>query len=361
MDIVLEASCLLARNQTGIARICRELLRHYEPLLSPGDRLSYAFQLRRIRRWSIRPQNLIATPLPWAGNWWPPQPRCDLVHAVDHRLPPWKAPRKVVTLHDLYAALGINFEKPKARSKQLAIYRDFAARADLAICVSRNTQRDFLTHCDYPEHRTRIIPPGVGAQFHPRDAALLAGFRQRYGLTRPYLLFVGNLHPNKNLNRLVEAYGRSAVQSDFDLAIVGCGRPEDGERLRAQSRAGRLHVLGSLPEADLPLAYAAAAALMFPSLYEGFGMPILEGMASGIPVLTSTGGACPEVANGHAELIDPLDVADMARGMEACLRRRPEQQAAARQYAADFTWQRTAEQTWQVYKEALGMSRRGAA
>ena len=358
MKVVLEASCLMARNQTGIARICRELLRGYEPLMAPEDTLAYGFQLRRIRRWKIRPRGLAARPLPWAGNWWPPTLDCDLVHAVDHRLPPWARPRKVVTLHDLYAELGVNFEKPRARAMQRAVYKDFAARADLAICVSENTRRDFLRFCDYPEERTRVVPPGVGAQFHPRSLEALSVFRQQYGLDRPYLLFVGNLHPNKNLRRLVEAYGRSVVNADFDLVIVGCGRPEDAAALQQGNQKGRLHVLGSLPEVDLPLAYAAAAALMFPSLYEGFGMPILEGMASGIPVLTSTGGACPEVASDHAELIDPLDVTDLARGMAACLSRTPAQLDAARAHASRYTWQAMAERTWGLYRDALALPRR---
>jgi len=110
---------------------------------------------------------------------------------------------------------------------------------------------------------------------------------------------------------------------------------------------------GFVPEADVPALYASAAALMFPSLYEGFGLPILEAMASGIPVLTSKVSSCPEVANGHAVLVDPLSVDAIAAAIEPTVNMPAEARAAARQYAATMTWDQTARQTWAAYERAL--------
>jgi alpha-1,3-rhamnosyl/mannosyltransferase len=113
-----------------------------------------------------------------------------------------------------------------------------------------------------------------------------------------------------------------------------------------------VRLLGYVPDADIPPLFAAARAYLFPSLHEGFGMPILEAMASGTPVLTSTTTACPEAAAGHAELVDPESVEDIARGIHAVAAFGPERIAAARAYAASMTWQRTAAQTLELLEQA---------
>lgn len=358
VHIALEASCLAAKNQTGIARYSAELLSAFETeCMAADDELTLLVQARRLRRKRKIPARSRARLQGWVGKLWPPKRPWQLVHAADHRLPPWQGLKRVVTIHDMFAAVGVNFEDPVARAKQIALYHDLAARADFVICDSANSQQDFLRVCRYRAEQTRVIHLGVGRQFHPRPAEQCSAFRQRMGLARPYLLFVGNIHHNKNLLGVVSAFADVAAHIEQDLLVVGRAHGETVnpvmEKIASSGCAARIHLAGSLPDADIPLAYAAAAGLLFPSRYEGFGLPILEAMASGIPVLTSTTSSCPEVANGHAVLVDPESVEAIAGGIHQLLARTALQHDAARTYAESMSWGRTASQTWAVYRELL--------
>lgn len=359
VKIALEASCLAAKNRTGIARYSAELLAAFEQeCMGADDELTLLVQARRLRRKRQIPARTRADLCGWIGKVWPLSKPWQLVHAADHRLPPWQHSKRVVTIHDMFAAVGVNFENADARNKQIALYHDLAARADFVICVSTNSQQDFLRTCRFDAARTQVVHLGVGSQFHPRPAEECGAFRTRYALPRPYLLFVGNIHHNKNLRGVVSAYAQVAAGIEHDLLVVGRSRGEAllpvQEQLAAAGLSKRVHFAGSIADADIPLAYAAASGLLFPSRYEGFGLPILEAMASGIPVLTSNTSSCPEVAGGHAVLVNPEDVEAIADGIHRVLARSPAQHAEARAYALTKTWGETARQTWAVYRQLLG-------
>jgi glycosyltransferase involved in cell wall biosynthesis len=180
----------------------------------------------------------------------------------------------------------------------------------------------------------------------------------RHGLTRPYLLFAGSPRPNKNLSRMLGAFAQSALAASHDVVVLGrVSDDSDGIALRAQVQAlglqARVCITGYVSDADLALAFSAASGLLFASLDEGYGLPILEGMASGIAVLTSTATSCPEVAGGHAVLVDPLSVSSVCQGINQLPLKTPAQLEAARAYASAMTWRRSAVQTLDILRDVV--------
>jgi len=274
----------------------------------------------------------------------------------------------VVVVHDLHAIHGINFsaEDQRRRQRTLRSLQRCADRAARLIFISDHVRRDFLAHFRFDASRSEVIHHGVDPGFHPRGAAECAAFRTRYRLARPYLLFAGEPRPNKNLARMLEAYAASPAAASHDVVIVGnLRRSAHGQATLDQIQRLRLHervqLLDYLPDAEMPLAYAAAGGLLFASLDEGFGLPILEGMASGIPVLTSTTTSCPEVAAGHAVLVDPISETDSGTGLERLLKVDAAALEAARRHAAGMTWAATAQRTLAVMRRAAGGGHSDAA
>lgn len=354
----LEATCLADPRPTGIARYARELVLALDALPTQED-----FQLvllYRSSRWKRRRQLPTGARLRsqmWRNNLWPLRRPYDLVHATDHRLPHWRGPAMVSTIFDIYALLGLNFENASDRQRQIGIYRDLGRRSHHLLFISEHSRRDFLEHVGFDPTRAHVTHLGVGSDFRPHAESELTPLRARYGLDRPYFLFVGLTNPNKNLPRLLTAFARSDARREHLLVLAGKVPDEEAprlaERIATLGLKDRVRLTGYLPDEDLPKLYAGAAAFLLPSLYEGFGLPILEAMASGTPVLTSTTSSCPEVAAGHAVLVDPEDEAALAQGLVDVLSVHAQARAAARAYAATKTWQATALATLAAYRTAV--------
>ncbi|HSB35649.1 MAG TPA: glycosyltransferase family 1 protein, partial [Thermoanaerobaculia bacterium] len=178
----------------------------------------------------------------------------------------------------------------------------------------------------------------------------------KYGLPDDYLLFVGQISGRKNTERLVEAFALSGAGDGFTLVLAGSlGRQAEKtlEAIRRRHLEKKVEILGYVADSELPALYAGAKGFLFPTIYEGFGLPILEAMACGTPVLTSNVGSAPEVSGDRAILVDPYSVGEIARGMEALLRVPACRTDDARRYAQQFTWTRCAEQTLAVYERLL--------
>jgi len=275
----------------------------------------------------------------------------DLVHATAVAVPGASAPL-VVTVHDLafLASPG------QATRHGLRFFRrgiELTRRhARLVLVPSEATARE-CTDAGIGRDRLRVVPWGVDATAVGNDA--VAAVRQRHRLDRPYVLFCGTIEPRKNLPRVVEAVAR-LDRSDIELILVGPeGWNEDLTRLLARL-PGRARSLGFLPQDDLAPLYAGAAAVAYPSLREGFGLPVLEAMAQGAAVVTSLGTATEEVAGDAAVLVDPTSVASIAEGLDGVLGdpdRAVDLRRRARARAATFTWERTAELTVVAYRDAL--------
>jgi glycosyltransferase involved in cell wall biosynthesis len=273
----------------------------------------------------------------------------DVVHATYLAVPPRSAPL-VVTVHDLAPLTDPeHFTRRNRRLTEqgLAIARD---EADLVCAPSAATLRDCEGH-GVDAARLRLVPWGVAATASSPES--VAAVRARLGLARPYLLFAGTLEPRKNLPRLLEAYAE--VHDELDLDLVLAGPVGWGEEVRLPAEvAARIRPLGFVPRGDLDPLYAGAAAVVYPSLREGFGLPVLEAMAQGAAVVTSKGTATEEAAGGAAVLVDPRDVTDIARGIAEAVARREELAPLALARAATATWGVSAAAQLAVYQELAG-------
>lgn len=260
----------------------------------------------------------------------------------------------VVTVHDLAFLHHPQYFTARGRSvfaRSLDIVR---RRAALVLCSSRTTLDDCLANGFDPE-RLRLVPLGVRARTATRQDVVEA--RSRLGLPTEFLLFVGTLEPRKNLPRLLQAHARlgDAVPP---LVIVGAAGWANDSLAPLLAEAKNVVVVGHVADEDLPALYAGASAMCYPSLMEGFGLPILEAMSHGTAVVTSSGTSTEEVAGGAAVLVDPLDVDSIADGIRDALARRHELSQLGIERAKGATWEATADVVVRSYRDALRMGAR---
>ncbi len=267
----------------------------------------------------------------------------DVVHATSI-IPPATAHPLVVTVHDLAFLHEPEHFTPRGVSvfrRSIDIVKRRAARV---VCVSQATFDDCVEH-GFDESRLRCVPNGVT---HVRlSPERVSEVRRVHGLPESYLLFVGTLEPRKNLARLVQAV--ESLGADLPPLVV-VGASGWGEGVQPSSR---VKMLGFVPAEHLPAIYAGASAFCYPSLREGFGLPILEAMSQGVPVVTSTGSSTEEVAGGAAVLVDPTDVASIADGILRALEDRDGWSQAGLARSRNMTWEVTAARTLDVYRELL--------
>lgn len=355
----IEATNLTDERGTGIGRYTRQLIEALSALDLPPQEEFELLQLCKRSRWKLRDRLAQGRRLSsrcWWGPVWPlPRPACAVLHVPDERQPPWRVP-VVATVHDLYAALNINTADEKKRRRKLRHYEHLRDTCTRLVCVSENTRQDFLRLVGGEPARVKVVHPGVSPEFRPHTADEILAVRARHGLQGPYLLFVGST-PNKNLARVIEAFAAGGFARDLTLLVCGERSRAQGDalasRLAELGLSSRVRFAGFVSDADLPALYAGAAAYLFPSLYEGYGLPILEAMACGTPVLTSDRGSCPEAAAGHAVIADPEDIAALAAGIAAAVGMAQDRRAAALAYARTRTWEATARGTLAVWREAL--------
>jgi glycosyltransferase involved in cell wall biosynthesis len=289
--------------------------------------------------------------------------RLDLYHATHYVIPPLARPRAVVTIHDIIHVLYPQFLPSRAALLYARVMiRRALRRADRIITVSYNSKRDLVDYFGIPPARIDVIYNGVAAPFRPdiprpereRVAA-------RYGLSRPYLLFLGGEKPHKNVRNVIRAFAEARRARALPHALVLAG-PMPSNRSRVDALIDALELgtrvvrTGIVPDEDLPGLFAGADAFLYPTLYEGFGLPVVEAMACGVPVLTSSTSALQEIAGGYAYLVDPMDVDSIARGivdLATDAARRAEFAALGARRALEFSWDRAAEQTLRVYSETL--------
>lgn len=355
----IEATNLTDERGTGIARYTRQLIQALSTLDVPADQEFELLQLCKRSRWPLRDRLVQGSRMAsrcWWGPVWPlPRPACALMHVPDERQPPWRVPL-VATVHDLYAALNINQPSEARRQRKLRHYAYLRDHATRLICVSENTRQDFLRLVGGDPERLRVVRLGVSPEFRPHTAQEIQAVRERHGVQGDYLLFVGST-PNKNLERTLDAFAASGLSGDFTLLVCGERSQALGESLASRvaelGLTSRVRFAGFVSNLDLPALYAGAAAYLFASLYEGYGLPILEAMACGTPVLTSDRGSCPEAAAGHAVIADPEDIQALAAGIRAAVAMPQPQRDAALAYARTQTWEATARSTLAVWREVL--------
>jgi glycosyltransferase involved in cell wall biosynthesis len=236
--------------------------------------------------------------------------------------------------------------------------------ASYVIAVSQATRHDLLAFYHLPAQSVAAISEAAEAQFQPQTPAQVVRVCHQYALPQDYVLYLGINKPHKNLTRLVEAWHRvvhswengSETGSEPQLVIAGvwdARYPECKRRVEELGLTDRVRVLGFVPDEDLPALYSGAMLFVFPSLYEGFGLPVLEAMSCGAPVVCSNTSSLPEIGGQAALTFDPLDVGDIAAkiGEALCDRTlREEMREAGLRRAAQFSWEEVGRKTLAVYR-----------
>ncbi len=342
MNIALDSTYSVGADLSGVGVYSREMLDGLSRA-HPGDRFAFCYRPHRFLR-SLG-ERLPAN----AGRFLLGETRAprwaDVFHGLNQRLPHARMRCAVTTFHDLFVLTG-EYSTPEFRRRFAEQARDAAARSDRIIAVSQFTARQAIEVLGVDPGKVRVVHHGVRAEGGTAVA------REKV------ILHVGAMQHRKNIVRLVDAFER--VDGDWQLVLAGSagyGAAEIAARIGASRSRERIRVLGYVSRAELANWYARAMIFAFPSLDEGFGMPVLEAMAAGTPVIASNRAAVPEVAGDAAWLVDAEDTEELAGAMVALTRdpeRRAELSRRGLERAAKFTWAEAVEKTWQVYRELAG-------
>lgn len=280
----------------------------------------------------------------------------DLVHVPSTIAPSHIDVPLVVTIYDIFPIRLPETAKVWHRKSIAHFLPKVLERADHVITISHYTKGEILEA--FPRTNAEKLVPvhlGVHPQFGRVEDNAQAAAREKYGLHKPVILSVCSLEPRKNLARLIEAFARLKNQCEHQLVLVGEFKYKVAQLTALIEHHGltnRIITTGYVPFEDLPALYSLADAFVYPSIYEGFGLPVLEAMRCGCPVLASNVTSIPEIAGGHAVLVDPLQVDEITSGLQQLIST-PSGLEAAREHAETFTWERTVEKTLSVYEKAI--------
>jgi len=289
--------------------------------------------------------------------------RIDVLHSPHHhtpiaaKLPLAPRPKLVVTVHDVTFML-LPERYPLARRLYMqSVTRASALVADAVITPSQVVRREVIERLSLPSDRVVSIPEAASSIYRQAPRTEIEDVRARYGLPERYVLSVGSLEPGKNRTRLFRAVALLRDRG-IDGTVVVVGQPawkyeQDYDLVRELGLSGRVIFLGYVPDHDMPALYSGAALFAFPSLYEGFGLPVLEAMACGAPVVTSNVSATAEVAGDAAVLVDPLNTKAIASAIETLLcddALRGDLRERGLTRAAEFSWERAARETLLLYE-----------
>ena len=353
---------------TYVRNLVNELARQdddaeYVLLCAPGDvdvlqALGPRFHPRVVRAGNYSVREQLSIPISLAGA------RVDLFHAPHYVVPPLVTCRFVVTIHDC-----IHLRFPQYLPNRAALYyaRTMMTRAARGsarvLTVSQASKDDILHYLGVPAEKVEVIYNALDTRLAseptPED---MARARERFLLTAPYILYTGNIKPHKNVDRLIEAFSilRRQGFDDLKLLIIG-DEISKYPNLRRLVHRFQLHqhvrFLGFVPDATLAALYRLASVFVFPSLYEGFGLPPLEAMAAGAPVITSNVSSLPEVVGDAAVLIDPMDAGAIAAAMARVLgdpQLREDLIRRGHERIKAFSWERSVARVRQVYGELAG-------
>lgn len=374
MKIGIDAGCFL-EPKSGVAEYTINLLRAMAELRDM-EYILFCNSLRRspnglpdlgqakVQLHSIRlPAKLLSAlwgtaslpPIEWLMG------QFDLFHSPNYRVPFVKNRKLVVTVHDLVVVRFPQFHFA-ARNFEISMSFRSLHRADCVISVSENTKRDLIEFLGFPEEKIEVIHNGYNPMFHPDISEdIITPVLGKHGLRRPFILNLGTLEPRKNQSRLIEAFNLLCRDEAKEHSLVIVGQKgwlyddifAQVEKLRLEDR---VIFTGHVPDEDLPPLVKAAEMLVFPSLYEGFGLPPLEAMACGTPVVTSRVSSMPEIVGDAAILVDPHDLTSIAAGMKLVLEDRDMKESLVSkglERAKLFNWQTAASQTLEVYNKVL--------
>ena len=342
MKIALDATYSVGENLSGVGVYSRELLRGLAAA-HPDERFEFCYRPHRYFRsmGAAFPRNagraLLHEP-------WFPRAR-DFFHGLNQRLPEIRFRKTVSTFHDLFVLTG-DYSTADFRRRFAEQARRAAAESDAIIAVSEFTARQVEELLGVERTRLHVVHHGTNRLAHSPSV-----------MRENIVLNVGAIQHRKNIARLVEAFERTSPGWKLVLAgSAGYGAGEIFKRIEASPRRGDIQVLGYIDREMLGLWYGRARVFAFPSLDEGFGMPVLEAMSAGIPVLAANRAALPEVCGDAALLVDPEDVEAIAGALEQLMSDDGLSErliARGLDRAVKFSWEKAAEQTWKVYQKLL--------
>lgn len=371
MKIAIDISQIVYEG-TGVARYTRELVRHLVQIDKSNQYLlfagtwrkknileDYVRELREMDHVRIKILPIPQTVGTFLWNRLHVIPieqfvgSIDILHSSDWIQPPTRA-KRVTTLHDLVVLKFPETSHKRIVSNQLKRLHWVQKECDAIISDSQATADDAAEYLHIPKEKLHVAYPGIDPRYQSATEKEKARVRQTYSLWGDYILALGTMEPRKNLKRLLSAYlqvkeNHRASSKIPQLVLIG----KQGWGKRMQTGAGA-KTLGYVPDTDLPALYAAAKLFVYPSLYEGFGFPVLEAMAAGCPVITSDRGSLKEVAGEAAILIDPENVEDISAQIQRLIidtELRSELIKKGKQQAGLFTWEKTAKVVLEVYKK----------
>lgn len=356
--ISFEVSSMSLSRPTGVGRYIEKLVGSMLDLTAEEFDYSLLYKLSRFSK---------------RKDWWRPDRikvrlfqeqfklffgKQDLIHGLDCYVPNWKKTIKLASIHDL-AILKLknqNISSQRFYDSRVRLYKQTAALADGIITISQTTAKDISEWLGVSEEKIFVTPLGVEEVYKPVSADRIEDVKKKYGINRSYFLFVGSISERKNTERLVKAYGLSKASDDIQLVLAG-EKSFQWEKTAKEIESSNLNkkviVPGYVDDEDLPALYSGAAGFLFPTFYEGFGLPILEAMSCGTPVLTGDKGAASETSGGHAVIVDVYDVEAIAEGIDKLVKTTQFQKDEAMKYASEFTWKKCAQKTLEVYNHFL--------
>ena len=325
----------------------------YYSARSHGKRLNLDGEFSNRQFWPIHPALRIPLSAPWCAH----RDRLDVYHA-QYILPPFLNCKTVVSIFDLAHERFPEFFHPIEARRSHHLIRWSARRADHVITVSRFSAQDLEELYGVSPEKITVTHLAAGKEFRLLDAGVCTELiLRKYGLSAPFILYAGRLQARKNLPRLVQAYAqlkKRGIQEKLVLVGKRDWKSDDLlEAVREQNLTSDVVFVGYVPGEDLPHFYNAASVFVFPSIFEGFGLPIVESMACGTPTITSQGSSLEEVAGDAAVLVDPLSVVSIANAIEKVLGSaglRQDLREKGLRRASDFSYQLAAAQTVRVYE-----------
>jgi glycosyltransferase involved in cell wall biosynthesis len=270
--------------------------------------------------------------------------------------------KTVITIHDMAHEYYPEYVPATALRYLKRGLPETAKRVDIILAVSGNTKEDIVRFLDVPEEKVKVIYLGISRGFHPvSDTGMLDSVRKRYNLPERFILYVGAIQPRKNITGLIKAYHRLCTKEKLDHLLV-IGGPlgwKSRDMFRLIKECGiskRIIFTGYIEEADLPAIYSLADVFVFPSFYEGFGLPVVEAMACGVPVVTSNVSSLPEVTGDAAFLVNPYSTDDLAQGIRQVFSDNDLRQNLIKkglERVKLFTWERCAREILKVFEELV--------
>lgn len=286
----------------------------------------------------------------------------DLYHSPNYVLPYFIQTHSVLTIHDLITLDYPEFCQTESVLYFKMLFSRSIKKATKIIAVSKKVKEDILRHFNIPQEKIEVIYHGVKSHFKKvLDKELLIKIKIKYLLPDKYILFVGNIEPKKNLEKLIKAYDILKKNSDIKHKLVITGK--NGWKYKSVYKIiselkieNEIIFTDYVPEDDLPAIYSMSDLFAFPSLYEGFGIPPLEAMACEVPVIVSNKGALPEITGGKCMRVDPYSISDICNGIYKLLTENQLRNTSileGKEWVKHFSWEKTAKETLKVYEQAI--------